>query len=166
MAKMRKKLLKGALFKGLFGFLFYICLTILVPYFTFSAIRNVQVQNINIDIGMNQEEYLRIVFYIIAFGTLVSTTAFFRYSSPSQSIRKAVFALLQVNLNCLYAFSYKFSGATEINFTLIGYGFMTLIVENMVMLYMGIYFLTIIIYFYDLIDFTINRNKIRAQREG
>ena len=39
-------------------------------------------------------------------------------------------------------------------------------VQNMVMLYMGVYFLTIILKGYDFFDFIINRKTIRDKRYG
>jgi hypothetical protein len=68
----------------------------------------------------------------------------------------------------LYIWSYKFSGATEVRFEIIievaHFGFIALNVQNMVMLYMGIYFLTIVLKGYDFIDFIINRKTIREKR--
>ncbi|MFX1488809.1 MAG: hypothetical protein ACFFBI_06665, partial [Promethearchaeota archaeon] len=103
-------------------------------------------------------------FWLIAFGLLTSGLAFFKYSSPKQSIRKAVFALLHVLVNCLYIWSYKFSGATELTFVIVNFGSFSLNAEQMLLIYMGVYFLTIVLRIYDLIDFTVNRDKIRQDR--
>jgi len=43
-------------------------------------------------------------------------------------------------------------------------GFLSLNLQQMVLVYLGIYFLTIILKIYDVIDFTINREKIRNER--
>ncbi|MBD3198232.1 MAG: hypothetical protein GF317_24495 [Candidatus Lokiarchaeota archaeon] len=152
-----KNLLKGFIFM-----IFYVGFTIILPFLTFSYINTLQIMGI--DFGLAQESYDRIIYWIVAFGCLISGTAFFTYSSPKQSIRKGVFALVQIILNCLYLWSYKFSGATDVNFEIIGYGHMTINLQQMILVYMGIYFLTIAIKIYDLIDFTINRDKIREKR--
>ena len=152
---------KGLIFMGI-----YIATTMVVPYYTFTWIREVQV--LGVSIVLQQQEYKRIIFWIGAFGFLISACAFFNFSSPKQSIRKGVFALVQILLNCMYIWSYKFSGATEVRFDIVfsltGLGFITVNVQNMVMLYMGIYFLTIILKGYDLADYIINRDKIRENR--
>jgi hypothetical protein len=154
------------MFKGLIFMGVYIATTMVVPYYTFTWIKEVQV--LGVSIVLQQQEYERIIFWIGAFGLLISACAFFNYSSPKQSIRKGVFALVQILLNCMYIWSYKFSGATEVRFDIVfsltGLGFITVNVQNMVMLYMGIYFLTIILKGYDLADFIINRDKIRENR--
>jgi hypothetical protein len=154
-------LLKGIIYMGV-----YITITIVIPFFTFTWIKEIQV--LGVAIVLEQTEYNRIIFWISAFGLLISACAFFNYSSPKQSIRKGVFALVQILLNCLYIWSYKFSGATEVKFEIIfeitSVGFIAINVQNMVMLYMGIYFLTIILKGYDLVDFVVNRDKIRQKR--
>lgn len=154
-------LLKGIIFMGV-----YITTTMVIPFLTFTWIKEIQV--LGVAIVLEQTEYERIIFWISAFGLLISACAFFNYSSPKQSIRKGVFALVQILLNCLYIWSYKFSGATEVKFEIMfeitNVGFITINVQNMVMLYMGVYFLTIILKGYDLVDFVVNRDKIRQKR--
>ena len=154
------------IFKGLIYLSVYITTTMVIPFFTFTFIKEMQIMGV--DIILEQPDYERIIFWISAFGLLISSCAFFTYSSPKQSIRKGAFSLIQVLVNCLYVWSYKFSGATEIRFELIieatNLGFIAINVQNMVMLYMGIYFLTIVIKGYDFIDFIINRKKIREKR--
>ncbi|MGQ4875118.1 MAG: hypothetical protein ACTSVV_17015 [Promethearchaeota archaeon] len=155
------------------GFIFtiiYILMTLVIPFMTFTWIKNLgQIQGSEIAIAMDESRYNTIIFWISAFGLIISGTAFFAYSAPSQSIRRGIFALIQIILNCLYIWSYKFSGATEIEFILIvgnEQGSIALNFADMVMMYLGIYFLTIILKTYDLIDFTVNRKKIRAKRRG
>ncbi|GAI01730.1 unnamed protein product, partial [marine sediment metagenome] len=94
-------------------------------------------------------DYESIIFWLTAFGLIISGCAFFKYSSPKQSIRKGVFALIQVLVNCLYLWSYKFSGAAEINFVIIDFGFFSLNLQQMILVYMGIYFLTIVLKAYE-----------------
>lgn len=154
----KKNMIKGFLFMiGYVGF------TIVLPFLTFSWMRTLEISGI--EIGLTQEGYRRIIFWVVAFGLIISGCAFFTYSSPKQSIRKGVFALIQILINCLYLWSYKFSGATAVNFNIIAYnGLVTIDLQQMVLIYMGIYFLTIAIKIYDLVDFTINRKKIRKMR--
>ena len=154
-----KNMLKGILFT-----LIYFTTTMIIPFLTFTWVKNLDV--LGVPIVMSQSEYERILYWISAFGLLISGCAFFNYSSPKQSIRKAIFALIQILLNSLYIWSYKFSGATEVNFEIISIGFLSVDFQQMILLYMGIYFLTIILKIYDLIDFVVNREKIREKRYG
>ena len=156
-----KNMIRGTIYTSV-----YVVTTIIIPFLLFNWVRNLQIPLVG-EITLTQENYENIIFWILAFGLIISGCAFFSYSSPKQSIRRAVFALIQVIVNCLYLWSYKFSGATEIlfNFTISGYtGFLSLSLQTMVLVYMGVYFLTIILKIYDLIDFSINRKKIRENR--
>ncbi len=152
-----KNMVRGFVFTAI-----YVVVTIVIPLVTFSLIFNLVVQGIPLD--FEQQDFQNVVFWIVAFGLVVSGCAFFTFSSPKQSIRRASFALIQVFVNCLYVWSYKFSGATDLSFVIIGFGSFTLDVQQMIMTYMGIYFLTIVLKVYDIIDFTINREKIRENR--
>jgi len=156
-----KNMIRGTIYTSV-----YAVTTIIIPFLLFNWVRNLQIPLVG-EITLTQENYENIIFWILAFGLIISGCAFFSYSSPKQSIRRAVFALIQVIVNCLYLWSYKFSGATEIlfNFTISGYtGFLSLSLQTMVLVYMGVYFLTIVLKIYDLIDFSINRKKIRENR--
>jgi len=152
--------------KGLIFMSVYIATTMVIPFLTFTWVKEVQI--LGVGIVLTQHDYEKIIFWISAFGLLISATAFFNYSSPKQSIRKGTFALVQIILNCLYIWSYKFSGATEIRFEIVieiaNLGFISINVENMVMLYMGVYFLTILLKGYDFFDFLLNRKNIREKR--
>ncbi len=148
-----KNMVRGFIFTGV-----YILFTIVLPLMLFTLIFSIK------EIEWEQIDQQNITFWLTAFGLLVSGFAFFKYSSPKQSIRKGIFALIQVIINCLYLLSYRFSGAAEITFIIIDYGFFTLNLSQMILIYMGIYFLTIVIKAYDIIDFTINREKIRENR--
>ena len=148
----------------------YIVMTLVVPFLTFTWIKNLgAVEGSDIAITMSDSRYNTIIFWVMAFGLLISGVAFFTYSSPSQSIRRGIFALIQIIINCLYLWSYKFSGATEVILDISAggnEGSFGLNLAAMVTVYLGIYFLTIILKTYDLIDFTVNRDKIRAKRRG
>jgi len=152
--------------KGVIFMSIYIVTTMVIPYFTFTFIKNMEL--LGVAIVLEQANYERIIYWVSTFGLLISSCAFFNYSSPKQSIRKGTFALIQLVLNCLYIWSYKFSGATEVRFEivieLVSIGAITVNVQNMVMLYMGTYFLTILLKGYDFLDFIINRKAIREKR--
>ena len=152
--------------KGVIFMSIYIVTTMVIPYFTFTFIKDMQL--LGVDIVLEQQNYERIIYWVSTFGLLISSCAFFNYSSPKQSIRKGTFALIQLILNCLYIWSYKFSGATEVRFKIVveivNIGFITVNVQSMVMLYMGTYFLTILLKGYDFFDYIINRKKIREKR--
>ena len=150
-----KNMVRGVIFSAV-----YVLTTIVVPLVTFTLIFSIE----GLPFQWEQQDYQNITFWITAFGLLISGLAFFTFSSPKHSIRRGVFALIQVIVNCLYLWSYKFSGAAEINFIIADFGFFTLNVQQMILTYMGIYFLTIVLKVYDIIDFTINREKIREKR--
>jgi hypothetical protein len=156
----------GNIVKGIIFMCVYIGTTMVIPFLTFTWVRELSI--LGVDIILTQHDYENIIFWISAFGLLISATAFFNYSSPKQSIRKGTFAMIQIILNCLYIWSYKFSGATEIRFEIVieiaNLGFISINVENMVLLYMGVYFLTILLKGYDFFDFLLNRKTIREKR--
>ena len=152
-----KNMVKGFIFTAV-----YVVFTIVIPLVTFSLIFELVVQGFPLD--FQQQDYQNITFWVVALGLPISGCAFFKYSSPKQSIRKGIFAFIQLLLNCLYLLSYKFSGAADITFVISGFGGFTLNLQQMFLVYMGIYFLTIVIKVYDIIDFTINREKIRENR--
>jgi hypothetical protein len=153
------------------GFVFsmvYVIITLVVPYATFTIISDLPLPG-GLQLGLTERKYNTILFWITAFGLLISAFAFFTYSSPKQSIRRGVFALFQVIINSLYIWTYKFSGATEVIFRLMAsngdlFGIVLMNVQQLVLVYMGIYFLTISVKVYDLIDFTVNRKTIREKR--
>ena len=104
------------------GFIFtavYVVIAIVIPLVTFSLIFDLVVQGLPLD--FEQQDFQNIIFWVLAFGLVISGFAFFKYSSPKQSIRRGIFALIQVLVNCLYLWSYKFSGATDISFLVIGF---------------------------------------------
>ncbi len=147
------------------GFIFtavYVVITIVIPIATFNLFYELTIQGILF--RFEQQDIQNMMFWATAFGLVVSGCAFFKYSSPKQSIRKAIFAFIQLLVNCLYLWSFKFSGATELSFIIEGLGPLALNIQQMVLIYLGIYFLTIVIKVYDIIDFTINREKIRENR--
>ncbi|TXT59041.1 MAG: conserved membrane protein of unknown function [Promethearchaeota archaeon] len=153
------------------GFLFslvYVVTTLVIPYATFTIISSLELPA-GLQLAMTESRYNTIIFWITAFGLLISGFAFFTYSSPKQSIRRGVFALFQVIINSLYIWTYKFSGAAEVILRLLDpsgelFGIVILNLQQLILVYMGIYFLTISVKVYDLIDFTVNRKTIREKR--
>ncbi len=152
-----KNMVKGFIYTAI-----YVVTSIVIPLATFTWLRSMVVQGFPLE--FEQQEYQSVIFWLIAFGLVISGCAFFKYSSPKQSIRKGVFALIQVLVNCLYLWSYKFSGATNIEFVILNFGFFSLNIQQMILVFLGIYFLTIILRVYDIIDFSVNREKIRENR--
>ncbi|MFW9782463.1 MAG: hypothetical protein ACFFFB_09295 [Candidatus Heimdallarchaeota archaeon] len=150
-----KNMLRGFLFTSVF-----VVVTIIIPLILFSVVYDIA----GFYLEWDAQAYNEIIFWLIAFGLIISGIAFFKYSSPKKSIRRAIFALIQVIVNCFYIWSFKFSGAAEITITIQDWGFFSLNLSQMLLVYMGIYFLTIVIRVYDVIDFTINREKIREER--
>ncbi|MFX1327590.1 MAG: hypothetical protein ACFE91_05530 [Promethearchaeota archaeon] len=151
-----KNMIRGFIFAGI-----YAVSTIVIPLYLFSFLYELTVQGLPLQ--FEQQDYQNVIFWLTAFGIVICGCAFFTYSSPKKSIRRAVFALIQVLVNCLYIWSYKFSGATEVQFVF-DFGYFSLNIQQMILIYMGIYFLTIVLKVYDIIDFTINREKIREDR--
>jgi hypothetical protein len=152
-----KNMVRGIIYSSI-----YAVTIIVIPLLTFSWLFEMTVQGF--PLSFEQQEYHDIIFWITALGLVIVGCAFFQYSSPKQSIRRGIFALIQVLVNCLYIWSYKFSGATSIEFIIIDYGYFSLNLQQMILLYMGIYFLTIVLKVYDILDFIINREKIRENR--
>ncbi|MFX1313891.1 MAG: hypothetical protein ACFFHD_14975 [Promethearchaeota archaeon] len=154
-----KNMVKAVIFTAI-----YVITTIIIPMLTFSLVRDLAGE---INLEFSEQDYNKIIFWLTAFGILICGCAFFTYSSPKQSIRRGVFAFIQVIVNCLYIWSYKFSGAAEVVLSLqMGdiTGFVALNLQQMILVYMGIYFLTIVLKIYDIIDFIVNREKIRENR--
>ena len=149
--------------RGIIFAIIYIVVTIIIPYLTFTIVKNLSIAGL--DLTIEQVKYDRILFYVFAFGFIISGCAFFAYSSPKNTIRRAFFSLLQIILNCLYIWSYKFSGAMEIEFVLVGYGNIYINLQQLILVYLGIYFLSILLRIYDLVDFSVNRFKIREEKE-
>lgn len=152
-----KNMVRGSIYSAI-----YAITTILIPILTFSWIWSMVVQGFPLE--FEQQDYQNVLFWVTAFGLVITGCAFFTYSSPKQSIRKAVFALIQILVNCLYIWSYKFSGALNLEFVIANYGYISLNLSQMILVYMGIYFLTIVLKVYDIIDFAINREQIRENR--
>ncbi|NHJ20001.1 MAG: hypothetical protein EAX91_03585, partial [Candidatus Lokiarchaeota archaeon] len=68
------------IFKGIIFMGVYIVITMVIPFFTFTWIRELSI--LGVDIVLTQQDYENIIFWISAFGLLISATAFFNYSAP------------------------------------------------------------------------------------
>lgn len=163
--QIEKKLKHAAaknIIQGIIATAIYLTITIIIPYLTFSWIMSLKIEGAEVEI--TNTEYERIIYWIIAFGLIISGTAFFAYSAPTKSIRRGAFSVIQIILNCLYIWSYQFSGALDLNIELVDIGFISLNLTQLILVYMGVYFLTVILKVYDLVDCIINRDKIKFER--
>ena len=104
-----KNMVRGTIYSVIYAFT-----TIIIPILTFSWLFEMTVQGF--PLNFEQQQYQDILFWTTSLGLVIVGCAFFQYSSPKQSIRRGIFALIQVLVNCLYIWSYKFSGATNIEF--------------------------------------------------
>jgi len=148
--------------QGIIATAIYLTITIIIPYLTFRWILSLKIEDA--DVNITNKEYESIIYWIIAFGLIISGTAFFAYSAPTQSIRRGAFSVIQIILNCLYIWSYQFSGALDLNIELVDIGFISLNLTQLILVYMGVYFLTVVLKVYDLVDSIINRDKIKFER--
>ena len=148
--------------QGVIASAIYLTITIIIPYLTFSWIMSLKIEDA--DVAITNKEYERIIYWIIAFGLIISGTAFFAYSAPTQSIRRGAFSVIQIILNCLYIWSYQFSGALDLDIELVDIGFITINLTQLILVYMGVYFLIVVLKVYDLVECIINRDKIRFER--
>lgn len=149
--------LRGTLFASL-----YFIATVLIPYLTFTWLMALEIEGAEIEITASQ--YNKIIYWIIALGSIITATAFCTHSSPLQSIRKGILSLIQIILNCLYIWSYKYSGALDLNIELIDFGIIALNLTQLIIVYLGVYFFTIIIKSYNLIYYILNKDDIRFKR--
>ena len=163
--QIEKKLKHAAaknIIQGIIATAIYLTITIIIPYLTFRWILSLKIEDA--DVNITNKEYESIIYWIIAFGLIISGTAFFAYSAPTQSIRRGAFSVIQIILNCLYIWSYQFSGALDLNIELVDIGFISLNLTQLILVYMGVYFLTVVLKVYDLVDSIINRDKIKFER--
>ena len=80
-----------------------------------------------------------------ALGSIISAIAFCSYSAPPQSMRKGFLSLIQIIVNIIYIWSYQFSGALDLNIELVDIGFISLDLTQLILVYMGVYFLTVVL---------------------
>ena len=156
------------IFKGVFALSYNAIIVLVVPLMLFKYITEYTV--LGVTVGLTEDQYEDITYWVTAFGILICATAFAESSSPKRSRRRAVMAVLAVIFNALYIYMYKFSGASTLDFDFTGdgtfSGYMKLDMTNMVYLWMGMLFLNIIIALFDLIDFTVNHPKEKIEKSN
>ena len=143
----------------------YVISLIIVPYQMFSFLQTIDLSQLgNITLNYTAELIQQIQYTILAYGMMCCACAFLMFSSPSKSIRRAIFSVVLLFFNCLYIWSFVYSGASEIVANIPGFATISLSFIGMVFLTLGAQFLKVIIKIYDLIDFTINRKSIQEKR--
>ncbi|MBD3352292.1 MAG: hypothetical protein GF364_12465 [Candidatus Lokiarchaeota archaeon] len=151
------------IFKGIFLALLKAVTCMLIPYLSFKYISELEVMGI--PIGLTNEQFDLIMYWITALGLVQIAVSFGKGSSPKRSPRKAIFFIMQIGVYCLYLWCYKFSGAASLTLSF-EYGSVTYDLATMLQLWMGIVVLKILIAIYDLIDGIIyTRKKKREAKE-
>lgn len=149
---------------GVLKSIIHVSIVLIFPLVTFAYIRRLEIPDLGLTISIEESAYQVIVYWIIAFGLLASGCAFFKYTAPKQSVRKGLFGLIQIPVQQLYLWSYKFSGGTQITFFISNYGTILLDLTELIRVYLGIYFLLFCLRLYDFLDFMINKQKIQLER--
>ncbi len=143
-------MVKGFIWLGL-----YVVGTIIIPYTIFTYIYSLtsSVQDY-VYLGLTQEKYEQITFWIFALGFLICGLAFLAHSSPKKSVRRGAFKVVLVFFNCLYIWIYAISNVTLINIVIMDVIIFTVDLTNLFMFFMGIYFLSIIVHVLNLLNYT------------
>ena len=152
-----KNLLNGILYSAL-----YFIATILIPFLTISAIVALEIEITEIEI--TNSLYNKILYWIIAIGSIITATAFCTHSAPPQSVRKGFLSVIQILLNCFYIWSYKISGALDLNIELVDLGILTLNLTQLIIVCLGVYFFVVLIKVYNLTNYIIKKDEIRFKR--
>ena len=150
------------LINGLMVSALYFTATILIPFLTFYSIMALDIEGTEIEI--TESKYQKIIYWIIAIGSIITATAFCTHSAPPQSIRKGTLSIIQVILNCLYVWSYQISGALDLNIELVDFGIITLNLTQLIIVYLGVYLFTVLIKVINLISFISKKDEIRFKR--
>lgn len=132
----------------------------LIPYYTFKYISELEIMGI--PIGLTNEQFNIIVFWITALGLCSVACAFGKGASPKRSPRKAIFFFGDIVIYCFYLWCYKFSGAASLTLTF-EFGSVTYDLGVMLQLWMGVVVLKLILATYDLIDGIIYTKKKKAE---
>jgi hypothetical protein len=142
----------GYILKGILAAVIYFLTSIMLPLFIFQSL--VGLSYGGMDFGLTQAQYEQISFWITALGLVGLATTFVSASSPKNSTRKAIMAIILIFVNVIYIYIYRYSGATNIVLNLDSMGFpaiITLDLANMVYMAMGLVALNLIVAIYDLI---------------
>ncbi len=143
----------------------YVSFTLIIPLLTFSYIRHLEIPDMGVSITLADDAYFTIIFWLTAFGVLTSGCAFFKYTAPKESVRRGLLGLIQIIVNCLYVWSYKFSGASTVIFLVEQYGIIIIDLSAVIKVYLGVYFLLICLRLFDFIDFLAHRGDIQINRQ-
>ena len=135
-------------------------LSIIVPLVLFGSVKNIP-DILGMSITLEQQLYDSIVFWIISCGMLTISLTFAKFSSPKRSPQRAIFGIFNIFASCIYIYSYKFSGASQLSYSIQNYGSVSFDVGVMLNLWMGLIFLKIILEIYDLVDGIIYQRKAK-----
>jgi hypothetical protein len=150
----------GLVFKGIATASIKAVTRMLIPYFTFKYISELEIMGI--PIGLTNEQFNIIVFWITALGICSVACAFGKGASPKRSARKSLFFFGDIIIYCLYLWCYKFSGAASLTLTF-EFGSVMYDLSVMLQLWMGVVVFKMILATYDLIDGIIYTKKKKAE---
>ena len=157
------------IFRGFIGMVIYMTTSLLIPALTFHYVDIMEIpipptgEILDIQIAKGSIEV--VIFWLIALGLTISGLAFFSWSSPKGSRRRVVFSIILVFVNCLYLWSYKFSGATIFGIEIPGLGGVILDFAGMVLLYLGAYALVIVAKIWKLIEVEFSKRKEKKEEK-
>ncbi|XEO75045.1 hypothetical protein WKT22_00058 [Candidatus Lokiarchaeum ossiferum] len=143
-----KNLLKG-LMSGSWNWV----VKITIPIFIFNYLMQLSIMGVQL---YTEEKVSLITYWIIAFGLISTALAVFIASSPKNSIRHAIGALLLLFVNGFYLYVYKFSGAVDFQNIKINLGpdtsaTFSLNLDPMIYLNMGVIGLNFLVALWDLL---------------
>jgi len=151
------------IFKGVFLALIKAITNMLIPYLTFKYVSSIVIMGI--PIGLTNEQFQVIVFWITALGLVQVSIAFAKGASPRRSPQKAIWSIFEIAVYCLYLWCYKFSGAASLTLNF-KYGFVTYDLALLLQLWLGLVSLKLFIAIYDLIDGIYFYNKKHKELKG
>ncbi len=141
---------RGAnLFWGSMHFLYVFLFSVLLPYWTLTALNNISIEGITISFG--QENFFEMTVWLLRAGLIMAAFAFFKGTSPKYSRRRALGALAETAADVFYIFMYRFSGTSNIHLTGPNL-FINLNMDQLLGLYMGMILMYIFYNIWDLID--------------
>ncbi|MHA1341050.1 MAG: hypothetical protein ACTSRZ_13800 [Promethearchaeota archaeon] len=148
------------IFMGILMAIIKFATNILVPYLTFKYISTIQVMGI--PIGLTNEQFQIIIYWITALGLIQVAIAFAKGASPKRSPQKAIWTIFELGIYCLYLWCYKFSGAASLTLTF-QYGAVTYDLAVMLRMWLGLVILKLFLAIWDLIDGSVYYYKKRKE---
>ncbi len=141
---------RGAnLFWGSMHFLYIFLFSVLLPYWSLTALTSISVDPFTISFG--QENFFEMTVWLLRAGLIMAAFAFFKGTSPKYSRRRALGALFETLADIFYIFMYKFAGTSDIH--LVGPNLSILVnMDQLLALYMGMILLYVLYNIWDLID--------------